>query len=85
MGNTEIRLIIFFLVEDGEPLFSQQKQDVELTVAQIMSSLLQQMKVTQSCPTLCNPKDYTVHGILQARILELVAFPFSRGSSQPMD
>ena len=43
------------------------------------------MKVTQSCPTLCNPMDYTVHGILQARILEWVAFPFSRGSSQPRD
>ena len=38
------------------------------------------MKVTQLCPTLCNPMDYTVHGILQARILEWVAFPFSRGS-----
>ena len=37
------------------------------------------MKVTQSCLTLCNPVDYTVHGILQARILEWVAFPFSRG------
>ena len=33
--------------------------------------------------TLCNPMDYTVHGILQARIMELVAFPFFRGSSQP--
>ena len=33
--------------------------------------------------TLCNLKDYTVHGILQARILEWVAYPFSRGSSQP--
>ena len=43
------------------------------------------MKVTQSCPTLCDPNDYTVHGILQARILEWVAFPFSRGSSQPRD
>ena len=41
------------------------------------------VKVTQLCPTLCNPMDYTVHGILQARILERVAFPFSRGSSQP--
>ena len=40
---------------------------------------------TQSCPTLCDPTDYTVHGILQARILEWVAFPFSRGSSQPRD
>ena len=34
---------------------------------------------------LCDPTDYTVHGILQARILEWVAFPFSRGSSQPKD
>ena len=41
------------------------------------------MKVAQSCPTLCIPMDYTVHGILQVRILEWVAFPFSRGSSQP--
>ena len=41
------------------------------------------VKVAQSCTTLCNPKDYTVHGILQARILEWVAFPFSRESSQP--
>ena len=38
---------------------------------------------TKSCPTLCDPMDYTVHGILQARILEWVAFSFSRGSSQP--
>ena len=41
------------------------------------------VKVAQSCPTLCDPIDYTVHGVLQARILEWVAFPFSRGSSQP--
>ena len=39
-----------------------------------------QVKVAQSCPTLCDP--YTVHGILQARILEWVAVPFSRASSQ---
>ena len=43
------------------------------------------VKATQSCLTLCDPMDYTVHGILQARILEWVAFPFSRGSSQPRD
>ena len=36
------------------------------------------VKVTLSCLTLCNPMDYTVLGILQARILEWVAFPFSR-------
>ena len=43
------------------------------------------VKVTQSCLTLCNPIDYTAHGILQAQILEWVASPFSRGSSQPKD
>ena len=53
--------------------------------------LLQCMKVkserevAQSCQTLNDPMDYTVHGICQARILEWVAFPFSRGSSQPRD
>ena len=43
------------------------------------------VKVTQLCLTLCDPMDSTVHGILQVRILEWVAFPFSRGSSQPRD
>ena len=43
------------------------------------------VKAAQSCPTLCDPMDYSIHGILQARILEWVAFPFSRGSSQPGD
>ena len=37
------------------------------------------VKVTQLCPTLCDPMDYTVHGILQVRILEWVACPFFRG------
>ena len=41
MVNTEIRLIIFFVAEDGEAVYSQQKQDGELTVPQIMNSLLQ--------------------------------------------
>ena len=40
-SNTEIRLIIFFAAKDGEALYSQQKQDQELTVVQIMNSLLQ--------------------------------------------
>ena len=44
-----------------------------------------EVKVSQSCPTLCNPMDCTVHGILQARILEWVAFHFSRESSWPRD
>ena len=45
-----------------------------------LKSLIQQHSSKASIPT-----DYTLHGILQARILEWVAFPFSRGSSQPRD
>ena len=41
MVNTEIRLIMFFAAEDGEALYSQQKQDQKLTVVQIMNLLLQ--------------------------------------------
>ena len=45
-----------------------------------------EVKVTQSsCPAICDPMDYTVHGILQARILERIAVCFSRESSQPRD
>ena len=43
------------------------------------------LQAAQSSPTLCDPIDYTLHGILQARILEWVAFPVSRDSSQPRD
>ena len=43
------------------------------------------VKVAQSCLTVGDPMDYTVHGILQARILEWVAFPYSRGCSHPRD
>ena len=42
-------------------------------------------KSLQSCPTLCDPMDHPAFGILEARVLEWVAFPFSRGSSQPRD
>ena len=58
----------------------------------ISSSLVERVKVwvTQSWPTLCDPTDCSlqgssVHGILQARTLEWVAMPSSRGSSQPRD
>jgi len=43
------------------------------------------VKVSQSCLTLSDPMDCIVRGILQARILEWVAIPFSNGSSQPTD
>ena len=45
--------------------------------------LRKKVEVAQLCLTLCDLRDYTVHGILQARILEWAAFPFSRGSSGP--
>ena len=48
-------------------------------------SILVKVEVSQLCLTLCDPMDYAVHEMLQARILEWVAIPFSRGSSQPRD
>ena len=50
-----------------------------------MDCIVQYSSVAQSCLTLCNPIDCTIHGILQARILEWVTFPFSRESSQTRD
>ena len=47
--------------------------------------LAMKVKIAHLCPTLSESMDYTVHGILQTRILEWVAFPLSRGSSQPRD
>ena len=44
-----------------------------------------EVNIVPLCLTLCDPIDYIVHGILQARKLEWVAFPFSRGCSQPRD
>ena len=62
------------------------KEDRGLKKAVVTACMYEsEVKVTQSCLTLCNPMDYIVHGILQARILDWVAFFFSRGSSQPRD
>ena len=57
---------------------------------QILNFLCVRSKSLQSCPTLCNPMDYSlpgssVHGILQSKILEWVDLPSSRGSFQPRD
>ena len=43
------------------------------------------VKVAQSRPTLCNPMDYTIRGILQAGVVKWIAVPFSKGSSPPRD
>ena len=53
-------------------------------IFQAMTNLVK-VKIAQLFPELCDPMDCKVHGILQARILEWVAVPFSRGSSQPRD
>ena len=79
MVNTEIRLIQLFAYKDGETLYSQQKQDEELTLAQIVAA---GVKSLQSCPTLSNPMDFSlpgssVHGIFQARVLEWGVIAFS--------
>ena len=62
---------------------SSSKPDPKLSLNYITSKV--KVKVTQSCLALCDPLDCIVHGILQARILEWIALPFSRWSSQPMD
>jgi len=54
-----------------------------LDLSYLFIPLKVKVKVAQSRLTLCDPTDYTAHGILQARILEWVAYPFSRGSSRP--
>ena len=58
------------------------------SVIYIYTHIVVVVLIAQLCPTLCDPMDYSwpgssVHGILQARILEWVAIPFSRGSSDP--
>ena len=62
-----------------------ESHDFPLSILCTVNPQWNEVKVAQSCLTLCDPMDYTAHGILQARILEWVAFPFSRGSSQPRD
>ena len=69
-----------------EPSGLQSMGSQELDMAEQLS--IAQLLLSQSCPTLCNPMGCSlpgssVHGILQARIMELVAMPSSRGSSQP--
>ena len=66
-------------------LFPLAHTDSELTNRGhfLITSLGRWVKVAQLCPTLCDPMGYTVHGILQARILEWVAYPFSSRSSLP--
>ena len=63
----------------------QWPQDWKRSVFIPIPKKVKESEVSQSCPTLWDPMDYTVYGILQARTLEWVAFPFSRVSPQPRD
>ena len=58
---------------------------VQFSQHHLLRALWKMVKVAQSCPTLCDAMYYTVHGILQARILEWVAVAFTKGSSQCRD
>ena len=68
---------------EGPPRDTQAWSQVEAQGRGLCTGDFQTTYSTQWCPTPCDPMGYTVHGILQARILESVAFPFARGSSQP--
>ena len=82
MVNTKIRLIIFFAAKDGEALYSQQKQDWKLTVAEIMNSLLPNSdlnwrkwgKTTRPLRNDLNqiPYDYTVEETNRFKGLDLI-------------
>ena len=68
----------------GSSYLSIEAQKTALCLAQLLppgQKVEVKEKVAQSCSTLCNPMDYTTRGILHARILQWVAFPFSRGIS----
>ena len=73
------RLVIAFLPRSKHLLISWLQSPSSV----ILEPKLLCVKATQSCWILCDPMDYTVRGTVQARIREWVAFPFSRGSSQP--
>ena len=85
------RLLVLSLTCTLEVLtWENADQDSFFPLISLMISFLEticmvKVKIAPSCPPLCDPVNYTVHGILQARILEWVAVPFSRGSSQPRD
>ena len=80
MVSTKIRLIIFFATKDGEALYSQQKQDQELTVAQIMNSILPNSDLKKvgktTRPFRCDlnqiPYDYTVEVTNRFKGLNLI-------------
>ena len=84
------KVACLFIETAGKTDFARPLQLLGVIYIVLYMQLYGCVVVTQSCPTLCNSMDYSssgssVHGILQARMLEWAAIPFSRGSSQPRD
>ena len=88
MANTEIRLIIFFVAKDGEALYSQQNQDRELTVAQIMMPYCQIRLELKKVGEITRPfrydqnqipYDYTVEVRHRFKALDLIEYPMNYG------
>ena len=71
MVNTKIRWIIFFAAKDGEALYSQQKQDQELTVAQIMNSLLPNSDLFEEVGKTTRPFRYDLNQVSYDYVVEL--------------
>ena len=65
------------------PMHKSEKWKMVIIMMYFSTVKWSEVKVTQLCLTLCDPVDYIVHGIFQARILEWVSSPFSMGSAQP--
>ena len=81
--GARIHMIVLVVVVGGKKRHLKTTANhKEFQVNGCSAFLYEKVKVTQSCPTLCDPVNCTVHGILQARILEWVAFHFSRASFQ---
>ena len=78
--NIFLQFIIMYLLQMQRP-----KQFIIIYLSLTDAKTKSEVKIIQSCLTLCDPMVYTVHGILQARKQEWVAVPFSRGTSQPRD
>ena len=85
MLNDLLHAQIVSIVESITSVFWKKNKVLNIFKKKKKKKVKVKVKVSQSCLTLCEALAYTVHGILQARILEWVAVPFSRGSSQPRD
>ena len=83
MVSTQIRLIIFFAAEDEEALYSQQKQDWELTMAQTMNSLLPNSDL-KKVGKITRPFRYDLNQIPYNYTVEEIGYPFQYSWASPV-